>query len=67
MERFLSTQILNSFKGVEGRLSEVVFRTNAQNYYELMMNVIHKDEKTWGHIIKNMELTLLRLRKEPTT
>lgn len=50
--RFLSTQILNSFKGVEGRLSEVVFRTNAQNYYELMMNVIHKDEKNMGTYYK---------------
>ena len=42
--KFLSAQILNSFRGVEGRIQEMVFRTNAQNYYELMMNVIHKDE-----------------------
>ena len=41
---FLSPQILNSFKGVEGRLQEVAFRTSAQNYYELMMNVIQKND-----------------------
>ena len=40
----MSPQILNSFRGVEGRLQEVVFRTSAQNYYELMMNVIQKND-----------------------
>ena len=62
----MSPQILNSFRGVEGRLQEVVFRTSAQNYYELMMNVIQKNDSAYRDILMNMALKPLILSTELT-
>ena len=45
----------------------MVFRTNAQNYYELMMNVIHKDEKNMGTYYKEYGIDTVKIRKEPIT
>lgn len=38
----LPTEILNSFKGVEGRLKEIYFVVSAQNNYELISDAISK-------------------------
>lgn len=38
----LSAEILNSFKGVEGRLKEVYFVVSSQNNYELISDAISK-------------------------
>lgn len=38
----LPTEILNSFKGVEGRLKEVYFVVSSQNNYELISDAISK-------------------------
>ena len=54
----LSREVLNSFKGVEGRLEEKVFFTNEQNYFELMMNVIAKDSKKFEKYISENKLNL---------
>lgn len=46
----LSSDIVNAFKGVEGRLKEVRFVVSAQNNYELIQHVIKKkvsDCKPW--------------------
>lgn len=41
----LPADIVNAFKGVEGRLSEVRFIVSAQNNYELISHAIKKDIK----------------------
>ncbi len=38
----LSKNVLNAFRGVEGRLIEVPFVVSSQNNYELIADVIHK-------------------------
>lgn len=38
----LPAEILNSFKGVEGRLKEVYFVVSSQNNYELISDAISK-------------------------
>lgn len=42
--RALSQEMLNTFKGVEGRLTEVMFLVSSRNHYELIENVIKKKE-----------------------
>ena len=41
----LSKNILNAFRGVEGRLVEVPFVVSSQNNYELIADVIHKKKE----------------------
>ena len=42
--KYLSTEIINSFTGIEGRLEERYFITSFKNNYELIQNAIQKDE-----------------------
>lgn len=42
--KYLSTDIINSFTGIEGRLIEKFFVTSSKNNYELIRNAINKDE-----------------------
>lgn len=57
----LPTEILNSFKGVEGRLKEVYFVVSSQNNYELISDAISKtpafdiwakDNKSYADLIE---------------
>lgn len=55
----LSSDIVNAFKGVEGRLKEVRFVVSAQNNYELIQHVIKKkvsDCKPWFQEQNNKEI-----------
>ncbi len=40
----LSADMRNAFRGVEGRIKEVLFVVSSQNNYELIANVLKKDE-----------------------
>lgn len=42
--KYLSSEIINSFTGIEGRIIEKYFITSSQNNYELMKSAIEKDE-----------------------
>lgn len=41
----LAKGIVNSFKGVEGRLKEILFVSSSQNNYELIQNAIQKKDE----------------------
>lgn len=43
--KYLSTDIINSFTGIEGRIKEVFFVTSTKNNYELIESAIFKDPK----------------------
>ena len=43
--KYLSTDIINSFTGIEGRIKEVFFVTSTKNNYELIESAIFKDDK----------------------
>lgn len=43
--KYLSTDVINSFTGIEGRIKEVFFVTSTKNNYELIESAIFKDEK----------------------
>lgn len=49
----LQKEILNTFKGVEGRLKEVLFVVSSQNNYELIADVIHKEDAFYEWIKVN--------------
>lgn len=42
--KYLSSDIINSFTGIEGRIVEKYFVTSSKNNYELIKNAIVKDE-----------------------
>lgn len=42
--KYLSTDIINSFTGIEGRILEKYFVTSSKNNYELIKNAIIKEE-----------------------
>jgi len=48
--KYLSTETINSFTGIEGRLQENYFITSSKNNYELIQNAIIKDEKELNKI-----------------
>jgi len=41
--KYLSSDIINSFTGIEGRIEERYFITSSKNNYELIKNAIYKD------------------------
>ena len=43
--KYLSTDIINSFTGIEGRIVEKLFVTSSKNNYELVKNAIVKDDE----------------------
>lgn len=43
--KYLSTETINAFTGIEGRIVEKLFVTSSKNNYELIKNAIIKDEK----------------------
>lgn len=43
--KYLSTDIINSFTGIEGRIKEVFFVTSTKNNYELIESAIFKDDR----------------------
>lgn len=47
---YLSTEIINSFMGIEGRLEEKYFITSFKNNYELIQNAIKKKKENLNHI-----------------
>lgn len=42
--KYLSTETINSFTGIEGRIEEILFVTSSKNNYELIKNAIYKNE-----------------------
>ncbi|MGL5436954.1 MAG: hypothetical protein ACRDBO_16525 [Lachnospiraceae bacterium] len=51
---YLSKEIINSFTGIEGRITEKLFVTSSKNNYELIQNAIvkkYEDEKDLPYII----------------
>lgn len=42
--KYLSSETINSFTGIEGRIEEVLFVTSSKNNYELIKNAIYKNE-----------------------
>ena len=42
--KYLSQDIINSFTGIEGRITEKLFVTSSKNNYELIKNAIIKDD-----------------------
>lgn len=48
--KYLSTDIINSFTGIEGRIIEKYFVTSSKNNYELIKNAIVKDAKAMEKI-----------------
>jgi len=43
--KYLSTETINSFTGIEGRIEEILFVTSSKNNYELIQNAIYKNEE----------------------
>lgn len=41
--KYLSSETINSFTGIEGRVKEIFFITSSKNNYELIGNAINKD------------------------
>lgn len=48
--KYLSQDIINSFTGIEGRITEKYFITSSKNNYELIKNAIGKYEETISSI-----------------
>lgn len=58
---YLSTDIINSFTGIEGRITEKYFITSSKNNYELIQNAIIKNEDkidSIPEIKKNIDRTI---------
>lgn len=51
----LPNEVINSYMGVEGRISEIYFTTSLKNSYELIENAIIKDEVPEWKQIQNSE------------
>lgn len=51
----LPDEVINAYMGVEGRLSEVYFTTSLKNSYELIENVIVKNEKIFEKEVTNTQ------------
>lgn len=50
----LPKEVINAYMGVEGRISEIYFTTSLKNSYELIENVIRKeDTKSWQAVLSN--------------
>lgn len=47
----LDKRIVDGFRGIEGRIHEIFYIDSVQNHYELISNVIKKDEKLFNEII----------------
>lgn len=43
--KYISTETINAFTGIEGRIIEKLFVTSSKNNYELIKNAIIRDEK----------------------
>lgn len=50
----LDKKIINAFTGVEGRFTEIMFVTSSKNNYELIENVIIKNEELDDRILKDI-------------
>lgn len=48
--KYLSTDIINAFTGIEGRIQEKFFITSSKNNYELIRSAIVKEENRIGEI-----------------
>lgn len=48
----LPKEVINAYTGVEGRLQEIYFTTSLKNSYELIQNVLKKEEKSFSKITK---------------
>lgn len=48
--KYLSSDIINAFTGIEGRIIEKHFVTSSKNNYELVSHAILKDTRTLGQI-----------------
>ena len=46
----LPQEVINAYTGVEGRLQEIYFTTSLKNSYELIQNVLKKEEKALKQI-----------------
>lgn len=47
----LPQEVINTYTGVEGRLQEIYFTTSLKNSYELIQNVLKKEEKAFSEVI----------------
>ena len=47
----LPKEVINAYTGVEGRLQEIYFTTSLKNSYELIQNVLKKEEKAFSERI----------------
>lgn len=52
----LSHEIINSFMGVKGRLTEILFISSVRNTYELIRYAIQKDEQKVNDLIESNNL-----------
>ena len=59
--KYLSTEIINAFTGIEGRIIEKFFVTSSKNNYELIKHAIIKDEKIFSE--KNIKSYLGKAEK----
>jgi len=46
--KYLSTELINAFTGIEGRIVEKFFVTSSKNNYELIKHAIYKDESIFS-------------------
>lgn len=56
--RYLAPEVLHAFEGVEGRLHEISFATGYRNYYELIQNVICKENTDINQFAKEQRFDL---------
>lgn len=47
----LPKEVINAYTGVEGRLHEIYFTTSLKNSYELIQNVLKKEESAFSDVI----------------
>lgn len=52
-QNVLPKEVIDAYTGVEGRLREIYFTTSLKNSYELIGNVIQKEEKEFAEYFKS--------------
>ena len=64
--RVLSRETINAFVGIEGRLTEILFVTTAQNNYELIQNAIGKKAEFYEKLSElNLSESLDSIKRLP--
>ena len=55
-QNVLPKEVIDAYTGVEGRLREIYFTTSLKNSYELIGNVIQKEEKSFAKYLESKDM-----------